>query len=107
MTKIKHPLQYGIRKEHLVAKKLQRHGCSTVISNASRGASDVKARGKKCWDIQVKASCADKITPLAPSERHRLKIQARKDGAIPVQAQVKGNQVKFYSLRTNKRLYLR
>jgi hypothetical protein len=105
MGKIKHPLQYGMRKEHLVARRLQRKGYSTSLSTASRGASDVKARGPKRWNIQVKASCSDNGGALAPYERRRMKSQASKDNAVPVHAKVCGNHIEFRSVRTGKRLH--
>jgi hypothetical protein len=105
MSRIKHPLQYGIRKEHIVVQKLQKKGFSASLSNGSRGASDIIARGPKRWNIQVKASCKDKTTSLSPNERRRIKIQARMDNAVPVQAQVCGNSVTFRSVRTGKKLH--
>lgn len=104
MGKTKHPLQYGMRKERLVALRLKGKGYSTSLSQASRGASDIKARGPKRWNIQVKASCSNDRAALAPNERRRIKIQARKDNAIPVHAKVCGNRVEFRSVRTGKRL---
>jgi len=105
MGKIKHPLQYGMEKERLVARRLQSKGYSTLLSQASRGASDVKAMGPKRWNIQVKASCSNDRATLAPNERRRIKIQARKDNAVPVHAQVCGSRVTFRSVRTGKRLH--
>ena len=105
MGKIKHPLHYGIRKERLVARRLQSKGYVTLLSKASRGASDIKARGPKRWNIQVKASLNNDQNTLSSRERCRIKIQARKDNAVPVHAKVIGNRVEFRSVRTGERLY--
>lgn len=105
MGKVKHPFQYGAQKEKLVAQRLQSKGYSTSLSNGSRGPSDIKARGPKRWDIQVKASCKNEKTPLSLYERRRIKIQASKDNAIPVHAQVCGDRVVFRSVRTGKKLH--
>lgn len=105
MGKIKHPLRYGMQKERLVARRLQSKGYVTSLSKASRGASDIKARGPKRWNIQVKASLSNDPTTLSPRERCRIKVQARKDNAVPVHAKVCGNRVEFRSVRTGKRLH--
>jgi hypothetical protein len=105
MGKIKHPLQYGLGKERLVARRLQSKGYSTLLSQASRGASDIKARGPKRWNIQVKASCSNDRAALTLNERRRIKIQARKDNAVPVHAKVCGDHIEFRSVRTGKRLH--
>jgi Holliday junction resolvase len=101
--RIKNPLKYGIQKEKLVARRLREKGYTVKISRASRGASDIKARGRKRWNIQVKASKSGKIC-LPPSEKRRIKIQARKERAVPVCAQVIGRRIIFKSLRTDRRL---
>jgi hypothetical protein len=104
MAKVKHPFRYGTRKEHIVAERLHKKGFSTLLSEASRGPSDIKARGRKRWNIQVKASASGN-RGLSSSEQRRIKIQARKENAVPVHAQVHGNRVTFKSVRTGKRLY--
>lgn len=83
MGKVKHPFKYGARKERTVAERLQKKGYSTSLSKASRGASDIKARGPKRWNMQVKASAAINRKSLSPSERRRIKIQARKRKCCP------------------------
>ncbi|MEM3697140.1 MAG: hypothetical protein QXQ94_06535 [Candidatus Bathyarchaeia archaeon] len=103
MGKVKHPFKYGIRKEQVVAERLRRKGYSVKLSKASRGASDIKVRGPKRWNIQVKASLSGNRS-LSSYESRRIKIQARKEKAIPVYAQVCGRHVTFRSLRTGKRL---
>lgn len=105
LGKIKHPLQYGTQKERVVARRLQRKGYCISLPKASRGASDIKARGPKRWDIQVKASLSCDRATLSPHERCRIKIQARKDNAVPVHAKVCGDRIEFRSVRTGKRLY--
>jgi hypothetical protein len=104
LGKIKHPFQYGTKKERMVARRLHSKGYCTSLSKASRGASDIKARGPKRWNIQVKASCKGRAA-LSPNERCRIKIQARKDNAVPVHAKVCGERVEFRSVRTGKRLH--
>jgi len=105
MSKVKHPFQYGRRKEKMVAQRLRTRGYATSLSEASRGASDIKARGPKSWNIQVRASCGRSNSNLSPSERRRIKIQARLDNAVPVLAKVCGRKVTFRSVRTGKRLH--
>jgi len=105
MGKVKHPFKYGVRKERIVAGRLQKKGYAASLSKASRGASDIKARGPKRWNIQVKASIANNRKNLSSSERRRIKIQARKENVVPVYAQVCGHRVIFRSVRTGKKLY--
>jgi len=103
---MKNQLKYGRSKEKAIAKKLKRKGYNTTLSPASRGPSDIKARGRKRWNIQVKATRKNRPLSLSPKERRRLKIQARKENAIPVIAQVKRGKVTFRSVRTRKKLYI-
>lgn len=97
--------KYGINKEKEVAARLRRRGYKVSVSQASRGASDVKAeKGSKKWVIQVKASRKATMPGISPDERKRLKIQARTIGATPVLAQVTRGKVRFHSIRIDRRL---
>jgi Holliday junction resolvase len=103
---MKNQLKYGRSKEKTIATKLKQKGCSTTLSPASRSPSDIKVRGRKRWNIQVKATRKNQPPHLSPEERRRLKIQARKENAVPVIAQVKRGKVTFRSVRTGKKLYV-
>lgn len=96
---------YGRRKEKQVARQLRRKGYKVTAMRSSRGSSDIKAKkGPKKWNIQVKATRKKKGTYLSPEERRRLKIQARKEKATPVHAEVKRGKVTFKSARIKRKL---
>lgn len=97
--------RYGIKKERQVARGLRRRGYKTLLSRASKGASDIRAqKGSKKWVIQVKSSRKEATSTISPNERRRLKIQARKVNATPVLAQVNRGKVRYYSIRLRRRL---
>jgi Holliday junction resolvase len=97
--------EYGQRKEREVAARLRSEGYNTKLSPGSRGASDMVARrGTKTWVIQVKASRSCSQSTISSEGRRRLKIQAQKIGATPVLACVNRGRVRYFSVRTGKRL---
>ena len=96
---------YGTRKERQVARQLRKKGYKIKIHRGSRGASDIEARkGSKKWVVQVKATRKKGKTRMSPSERRRLKIQARKRSATPVHAEVIRGKIRYRSVRINRKL---
>jgi len=96
---------YGRKKEKQVATQLRKKGYKIKIHRGSRGASDIEARkGSKKWVVQVKATRKKEKTRISPSERRRLKIQARKRGATPVHAEVIRGKIRYRSVRINRKL---
>jgi len=103
---LRNKFRIGVKKEKIVKKKLERRGWKVKQSSASRGASDLIAwkNGRK-WFIQVKSTIKNKEPTMRAAEKRRLKIQASKGKGIPVKATVtRGQKIRFYSLRTGRRL---
>lgn len=93
---------YGMRKEDQLADFLHRRGATVGLSPGSRGAADLKAEWPNGlrWHVQVKASRAGKPASPSPGELGRLRRGAARAGAIPVLAEVLGNRVAFWDVRS-------
>lgn len=100
----KKSIHIGARGERLVKELYEKAGFEVYQSPGSRGAADLKARkpGGPAHNIQVKASSQGQPAYPSREEIRRLKISAARDGAVPVLAQVSGNDVKLISLRSGR-----
>lgn len=61
-------------------------------------------KGSKKWVIQVKGTKRKGRTRISPNGLRRLRIQARKKGAIPVHAEVIRGKIRYKSARINRKL---